>query len=109
MTTDTRKLLENAANAAGILVIEYNNDYDGSLGLMQCDGHGRHTIDWNPITDDGDEARLEAALELSVRWTLHLVWVGEKYELYSDHNGDKQAARRMAGTRAAAARWEEMS
>ena len=62
--------------------------------------------DWNPLTDDGDEARLEAELRLHVRWGALAVEVfadgsDEKAELYAKHSGDKQAARRRAGVRAA--------
>jgi hypothetical protein len=71
---------------------------------------------WNPLTDDGDEARLEAALCLDVQWDIESVSVetdrtARPYqhanELFADHGGDKQAARRRAGVRAAAAIGEQ--
>lgn len=63
---------------------------------------------WNPRDDDGDEARLEATLGLNVCWSRECVEVFSSRvltvrEWYFEHNGDKQAARRSAGTRAAAA------
>jgi hypothetical protein len=101
-----RELLEMAALAAGYTVKFGENDYSytTSAGLSNK---------WNPLIDDGDEARLEAALLMCVRWYPHGVLVGPAefninsvsafFEHYNKHDGDKQAARRRAGTRAAAA------
>ena len=66
---------------------------------------------WNPLRDDGDCARLEAALELDVLWGGDCATVRRlrreghitPFERFCDHNGDKQAARRRAAVRAAAA------
>lgn len=100
---DDRELLEAAARAAGITHVDYTGiPYDGSHGLMLIDEVGRHLFPWNPLTDDGDESRLEAALRLSVRWGHTCVVVGEFKEHYADHSNDRQAARRRAGVRAAA-------
>lgn len=90
-----REMLELAAKAAGI---------ESGGGLFWCPATGNA---WNPITDDGDEARLEAKLGLNVLWGSRTVAVGRKHfgpfeERYQEHNGDKQAARRRAGVRAAA-------
>lgn len=60
------ELLELAAKAAGLRHIQYTNDYDGRMGLMQCDEHGRHTYAWNPLLDDGDAFRLAVKLSLLV-------------------------------------------
>ena len=60
------ELLELAAKAAEMRCIEYTNDYDGSMGLMQCDEHGRHTYTWNPLENDGDALRLAVKLEMQV-------------------------------------------
>lgn len=98
MTTD-RQLLEDAARAIGIECI----------GPMGNDGlhlfNGKH---WNPLTGDGDSACMESALSLNVEWQTQHVVVGrtslDKWqEPYANHIGDKQAARRYASTRAAAA------
>ena len=98
-----RELLELAAKADG----EVAFDQVGLATVML-----RHGEDWNPLTDDGDEARLEAALNLWVSWHPDGVLVGFKVcgratgsvwmEYFDQHDGDKQAARRRAGVCAAA-------
>ena len=115
METD-RELLENAAKAAGYK--KYYSHYLGRDSFVTYDEEyyseikerrvvGEKTLDWNPLTDDGDEARLEAALGLGVLWGSRTVTVGRKHfgpfeERFQEHNGDKHAARRRAGVRAAA-------
>jgi len=106
-----RELLELAAKAAGIKYDpEQSRPHPKSgafwgLWLVYDYEPGDHARRyWNPLTDDGDEARMEAACDLDVEWTLECVFVGRNiYELYAKHGGDKQAARRRAGVRAAAA------
>jgi hypothetical protein len=94
-----REMLELAAKAAGI-VLEFN-DYGQPgywsewRGLPQWEA-------WNPLTDDGDEARLEAVLALNCVWFEDGVGVGSAIELFADHNNARQAARRRSGVRAAA-------
>ena len=69
---------------------------------------------WNPLHDDGDCARMEAALEINLRWHTKDVHVksllsgSEWYEKFSDHAGDKNAARRAASVAVAAeiGRWK---
>ena len=92
---EEHELLGLAAKAAGV---DYCNGVDLDTGSP-----------WNPIDDDGDEARLEAALGLNVQWREHYVIVEKgsssrffSTARYADHGGDKQAARRLAGVRAAA-------
>jgi hypothetical protein len=105
-----RELLELAGKAAGIPT-RIIGAAPGSYGLYpDTDGVDKFCCvsQWNPSKDDGDCARLEAALGLNVTWcSLHVFaesndglagWI----ERYSSHNGDKQAARRMASLRAAA-------
>jgi hypothetical protein len=91
-----RELLELAAKAAG----------------FELDWHGRDCCVagyielWNPLTDDGDEARLEAALRMHVQWmpAIEQVAVGTAEVVRIEKYGtDRQAARRRAGVRAAAA------
>lgn len=81
-----RKLLELAAKAAGL--------WDHKEGCID--------IPWSPLTNDGDEAGLEGRLLMNVTWGMASVTVDCWTERYSDHNGDKQKARRYAGVRAAA-------
>lgn len=60
MEKTDRELLELAAKAAGLKVVQPSTDYDGRIGLVLCDAHMRPTIYWNPLTDDGDALRLTA-------------------------------------------------
>lgn len=101
-----RELLEKAAMAAGFTSLGYGELSGGSpcLYLRDADFSGV----WAPLTDDGDCARLEAACMLDVEWQTQHVIVGrtmlDKWqEPYLLHDGDKQAARRFAAVRAAAA------
>lgn len=61
---------------------------------------------WCPHKDDGDSARMEATLGINVEWSALGVVCGkrgfETTELFVNHAGDKQAARRMASLRIAA-------
>lgn len=94
----TRVLTELAAEAIG-------------LSLEWADLHQMHWValgqdlvfePWNPVSDDGTEARLESDLNLAVNWLTDGVRVGGHCEAFANHGGDKQAARRYAGTAAAA-------
>jgi hypothetical protein len=120
--TSDRELLEMAAKAFwdseidDVCSIRWL-DAEQAIGYTHGDNQDHNGRDvelcWNPITNDGDEARIEAALGLWVRWYPAMVLVGPEVfdhisavacaEYYDQHNGDKQAARRRAGTRAAAA------
>ncbi len=101
-----RELLEDAAKAAGISV-NWHGDTD-----PWCYAEIAPGIKWNPLTDDGDNARLEAVLVLNVIWGARAVRVGRNLivvnkdgpmvERYQDHGGDRQKARRWAAVRAAA-------
>ncbi len=102
MTHDIKELLELAARAAG-----YDLDWCAETGRPAIrDQHGGADY-WDPTADDGDCARLEASLDLHIEWWITCVTatrydVGRKTsacELYGD---DRQAARRLASTRAAA-------
>jgi len=128
---DDKTLLERAAKAAGIFLTPQTLaealpkwEWDEHFAIRHIDDGGMSgTVlvynyqgelsgttheEWHPLTDDGDEARLEAALNIDIEW--HAIGViasingGARFrEPYSDHNGDKQKARRYAGVRAAAA------
>jgi hypothetical protein len=97
-----KELLELAAKAAGITEPWSTN----TLAAFQYDA--KH---WNPLTDDGDCARLEAKLKINVLWDVYgesgsqsrdAVNAGGVVEPYYKHDGDKDKARRYASTRAAA-------
>lgn len=62
---------------------------------------------WNPYVDDGDCARIESALSLYMMWDVDCVSMlhpvgGRHAELFADHGGDRNAARRFATVRLAA-------
>lgn len=63
---------------------------------------------WNPLADDGDCARMEAALRINIEWWDHEVLAVKvrlspvtRYEKFFNHR-DKNAARRRAAVRLAA-------
>jgi hypothetical protein len=91
-----RELLELAAKAAGSEVA-----WDEYYGF-----HDKFTeVAWNPLTDDGDSARLESRLCMHVNWApaLERVRVGTDAHFADEPWGaDRYAARRRAGVRAAA-------
>lgn len=104
-----RELLELAAKACGYNTSHRWNAYRMTLSPpvnALCIG-GVSTA-WNPLENDGDEARLEATLQFTVQWFPgfveldHFALRESVTEAYSDHDGDRQAARRRAGVRAAA-------
>ena len=109
--TDKKELLELAARAAGIVILRSRLDDPMARDMLAANSarNPHHESGpWNPLTDDGDCARLEANLHLDVLWWEFAVSSGGKptgvrsYEQYADHNNDRQAARRLASTRAAA-------
>lgn len=90
MTTE-REQLALAAKACGFVNTPdfYNKRTDG--------------IYWNPLTDDGDCARMEAQLGICIEWEpegYQVVVANKRGVMYSecfqDHNSDKNAARRAA-------------
>lgn len=107
-----RELLEKAAKAAGIRIegdadklVVFPGHFAGGFSVFNDKGGSQL---WNPLQDDGDGARLEAALDLSVQWQRHHVIVGSHASNrwqggYHMHGGDKQKARRYAACMAAAA------
>lgn len=99
-----RELLALAALAVDVDVVRWNNGlepYSSGLGFILDSGRL-----WNPQTNDGDSARMEATLGINVEWSALGVVCGkrgfETTELFVNHAGDKQAARRMASLRIAA-------
>lgn len=111
-TPGDHELLEMAAKAAGIKSDDQGQFIKKDMNTLY-DGPQTVRISWSPLTDDGDEARLEAELGLWVSWYPAMVLVGPEVcghitgdacaEYYDQHGGDKQAARRRAGVRAASA------
>lgn len=109
-----REMLEMAAKAAGLQLTwgekyKIGDDEVDCTDLPYALGGSPDVAPayWDPTEDDGDEARLEARLRMTVQWFDTLVFVGPERgthcsALYADFNGDMQAARRWAGTRAAA-------
>ena len=104
MTTE-REQLELAAKACGHhvvgpverFIVQPNTEHIG--GLIIRNNQGGDSA-WNPLADDGDCARMEAQLGLSILWFKDYVLSG-KGRLHQvidceDHNGDKNAARRAA-------------
>lgn len=107
-----RELLELAAQAVGYVIEErfaksVNGAWVYPKGATQDTDGDFPVFHWWPGSDDGDGARLEAALGISVEWHEDLVIAVTKYHAFgeapSKHRGDKQAARRMAALRCAAA------
>ena len=98
-----REMLELAAKAAGY--VPATSDAGGPFVIFE----GSEARDWNPREDDGDCARLEAALRLTILWMDGYVTVVanghclivEEYGLNSTAD-QRQAARRNAVTRVAA-------
>lgn len=98
-----RELLELAAKAVGP---EIEWDGDGWVITSKFKGHLTNYEAWNPRTDDGDGARMEAILGIHTTWHSDGVVCGKKWagstEIFDDHGGDKQSARRLASLRVAA-------
>jgi len=110
MSTE-RKQLELAARACGY---ELQWESDGTIQNRinrptipyECQGMISAT-DWNPLKDDGDCARMEAALGIELTWFFDRVDalacdVAPVVEYFKDHAGDKNAARRAASVAVAA-------
>lgn len=110
-----RELLELAALAwiRSGMRLECPDDEDG---IYVCRDKFRNGHTWNPLTDDGDLARLEAALEIDVSWISKTVTsqrlsgavICSVSESFSVHGNDRQKARRYASVRVAAAIGEGM-
>lgn len=91
-----RQMLEDAARAIGLHVVLWHGD---TPNVSRGDAV---SWPWNPLADDGDEARLETALGLNVAWDFFSVLVGDVIEIFNRNGNDKQASRRRAGVRVAA-------
>jgi len=103
MTTDpiTREDLEMAAKAAGL---NYRIDGEHILEVVFDDGH----LPWDPSEDDGDCARMEAAVRIDLEWgwgcvDVYAAGVPAGRAWFIDHANDKSRARRYASVKLAAA------
>ena len=97
MTID-RTTLENAARACG---------YDYTVIGQQVFKSRNDLVPWNPAYDSGQCADMEAELGIDVIWYETRVAadcnkVPGLWEKFTDHNNDRQAARRYASVRLAA-------
>lgn len=110
MAESDRELLELAAKAYGIDG-EYGVAFDdfyyqgNTQGLITELPDGQSYV-WNPLTDDGDCARLEAVCQINLYWGTDFIHAGIRnvnvFEQYALHNNDRHAARRRASTKVAA-------
>ena len=107
-----RELLELAAKAAGHQIVGWNEQHGVDVAVMK-DGSFWQPLLENPITDCmGDALRLAVKLSFChTQWFNHDppdVMIGYKtpdgkgHNWIEDHNGDPEAATRLAITRAAA-------
>ena len=120
MKQDIKEILELAAKACG-----YTRTGTNFNGWFYVGMYPNNPIDkWHPHEDDGDGARMEEKLGIEFEWQRVGVvcseWVGQDLaakwlpaisrirESYADHNGNRQAARRMASLRVAAHIGERM-
>lgn len=116
MTQDIKELLELAAKACGYEVFGYGGD--DKCVIRFADIGPDDVVEWSPHLDDGDGARMEAQLGVEFKWKhLSVTATAVKddaapysnsyfkatcIEFFLNHNGDRQAARRMASLRVAA-------
>ena len=108
MTTE-RELLTLAAKACGF------HDYRSvGIHLFEVKSHPTWPwVIWNPLHDDGDCARMEAALGIDVKWyksgvIAHIRDTGIQSEVFINHASDKNAARRAASVAIAVEIWRLM-
>ncbi len=109
---DDRTLLEMAARSAGVDVHQSDD------GTIQCrpilavyhyvQGQPFCELEWNPLKDDAACFRMEVALSISTTFMAKYVFSQTDdgiphIEYFKNHSGDRNAARRRASTRAAAA------
>jgi hypothetical protein len=94
-----QELLELAAKAAGIKLLWTCGGIPVNTPTL-FEGLGSDTV-WNPLTDDGDSARLRSALMMNVNWYDDGVEVDLEFSCghflkIADHSNDRDAALRMA-------------
>ncbi|MDH5640875.1 MAG: hypothetical protein OEY28_06240 [Nitrospira sp.] len=121
MNHDIKELLTLAAKACGYTLV-WGEAYRVGDDIVDCtdmpyiksDSPDEFDAYWTPHLDDGDCFRMETDMVVSVIWKKHHVSgfcrpdLGATeieifcHEKYKDHNGDKNAARKLASLRAVA-------
>lgn len=102
-----RELLELAAKTLELNLYKADSNDGGGFYLYKDTPSGNKELTaWNPLEEDGDCARMEADVGINLEWGTDFVCAidldgNEVCEYFKDHNGDKQAARRMASLRVA--------
>jgi hypothetical protein len=108
-----REMLELAAKALD----DVNIIDEGDMFVRHCGCNHENdfctTTIWNPLRYAADCAEMEARLMLNIRWYTDAVcsekWEVSFHEYFKDHDNDRQRARMMASTRAAAALGESQN
>jgi hypothetical protein len=104
--TEVKELLTLAAKACGYITVQYCDH----LGWQVVFEDGVSSW-WHPGKWDGDCFRMETELYTEITWTDKTVTAevwgyglleAQNSEHFADHNGDKNAARRLASLRVAA-------
>ena len=109
MTTE-REQLELAAKACWVEI----DHWRGDMPMVDiCEHDASEYQAWNPLHDDGDCARMEAALGIDVKWyksgvIAHIRDTGIQSEVFINHASDKNAARRAASVAIAVEIWRLM-
>ena len=112
-----REMLELAARAMGFDVKSDDSHSYPYIDVSKCNDGIYES--WSPSHDIADCADMEARLMIDVNWTtceaLCFAWnkkhgriVAKVVDAFANHNNDRQRARMMASTRAAAALAEGM-
>ena len=69
MSTDTdRGLLEAAARAAGLTIVDWTATSTGPAAYISDDIPWKQGFVWSPLTDDGDALRLAVKLNLDIMY-----------------------------------------
>ena len=111
--TKEREQLKMAAKACGL---HFNPTLKLKQGLHIVKPDAKCQSDqvlWDPKNDDGDCARMEAALGIDVKWyksgvIAHIRDTGIQSEVFINHASDKNAARRAASVAIAVEIWRLM-
>ena len=109
--TITREDLEMAAKAAGLHLAWRGEPLSSHVSGEEEFGDADYLLYWNPGTDDGDCARMCAAVGIGSQWDDDCLWASSEttkrsiniYAAFKDHANDKCAARRHASVKLAAA------